>query len=79
MSPDMSRSKSHYYRSRLLRERIRKEDASSPTQSTRAERTDVDDDFELPDYFSTLPPLSNEDEDQIRGRYPKVILWDEVA
>jgi hypothetical protein len=39
----------------------------------------MDDDFELPDYFSTLQPLSNEDEDQIRGRYPKVILWDEVA
>jgi hypothetical protein len=39
----------------------------------------VDDDFELPDYFNTLPPLSDEDEYQIRGRYTKVILWDEVA
>jgi hypothetical protein len=75
----MTSSKSHYHRYRLLKERIRKEEAPLPTPSSRAERTDVDDDFELPDYFSTLPPLSDEDEYQIRGRYTKVILWDEVA
>lgn len=72
----MTSSKSHYHRNRLLRDRIRKEEANLPTQSSRAERTDLDDDFELPDYFSPLPDdVPPED----LGRYPKVVLWDEVA
>lgn len=75
----MTSSKSHYHRYRLLKERIRKEEAHPPTPSSRAERTALDDDFELPDYFSTLPDLSDENRDQLHGRYPKVILWDEVA
>lgn len=75
MSSNMTSSKSHYHRNRLLRDRIRKEEANPTAPSAGAVGADVDDNFALPDYFSPLPDLPPED----LGRYPKVVLWDEVA
>nr|WP_158651837.1 hypothetical protein [Marinobacterium profundum] len=65
----MSHSKSHYYRSRLLRERVR-------TRPVTTELTNTDDGFSLPDYFNAQPP-SGAFPDDDQGRYPRVVLWDE--
>lgn len=79
MSPNMSRSKSHYYRSRLLRERIRKdEDAQSPQTATNR-RASADDAFALPDYFNASSASDGDALNEDQGRYPRVVLWDENA
>jgi hypothetical protein len=72
----MSRSKSHYYRSRLLRERNRKDERTEPAAS-KATNGELDDSFALPEYFS--PPYPGEHLGDDQGRYPRVVLWDEVA
>ncbi|MCP8687234.1 hypothetical protein [Marinobacterium sedimentorum] len=74
----MSRSKSHYYRSRLLRERIRKDEGAQATTPAAAGRANADDAFALPDYFNAPPP-SDGDALSEQGRYPRVVLWDENA
>lgn len=71
----MSRSKSHYYRSRLLRERTRRDERTEPGTSTQMP-ADLEDTFTLPDYFS--PPYPGEHLGDDQGRYPRVVLWDEV-
>ncbi|UTW12197.1 hypothetical protein [Marinobacterium rhizophilum] len=73
----MSRSKSHYYRSRLLRERIRRDERTVPASPAGATSDAADDTFVLPDYFTSPYPGEHLDDDQ--GRYPRVVLWDEVV
>jgi hypothetical protein len=72
-SSKMISSRRHYHRNRLLRDRIRKEEAIQSALSTKAELEDVDAKFELPDYFCIIP----ESQDDNRERCQKIVLWDE--
>ncbi|ANG63766.1 hypothetical protein A8C75_15650 [Marinobacterium aestuarii] len=75
----MSRSKNYYYRSRLLRERIRKDEGAQATPPATTGRANADDAFALPDYFHAPPAPDGDFLSDDQGRYPRVVLWDENA
>jgi len=74
----MTIAKSHYYRKRLLRDRIRSDERSHRLHSDSSipsPAANEEDNFRLPDYFEDAARASS----QVLAPSPVVILWDEAA